>query len=52
MVRTDKPVCPVTTLLKFMVIRKAGPGPFFVNAERIGLTRRAFVDEVKKALRD
>ncbi len=52
LVRTDKPVCPVTTLLKFMVIRKAGPGSFFMNTERIGLTRRAFVDEVKKALRD
>lgn len=33
-----------------MISRKAGPGPFFRDEEKVGLTRKAFVIEVKKAL--
>ena len=33
-----------------MVLRKAGPGPFFMDGDKIRLTRRVFVAEVKKAL--
>jgi len=39
-------------LLEFMIIRKAGEGPFFKLEDGRGLTRRAFVEEVRKALRE
>ncbi len=48
--RGEGRICPVKALLNFMVIRKAGPGPFFVDARNRGLTRKVFVEEVKKAL--
>ncbi len=33
-----------------MVDRKAGPGPFFMDKDKVGLTRRMFVREVNGAL--
>ncbi len=48
--RTDAEICPVVAVLEFMIVRKVGPGPFFMNGEKVGLTRRVFVAEVKKAL--
>ena len=48
--RTDLEICPVRAVLEFMVVRKAGPGPFFRDREKGGLTRRDFVSEVRKAL--
>ncbi len=48
--RTRERVCPVKALLAFIVQRKAGPGPFFVDESGVALTRRSFVSEVKKAL--
>jgi len=33
-----------------MIHRRAGPGPFFMNKAKVGLTRRQFVKEVKDAL--
>lgn len=50
--RTRKPVCPVVALLKFMILRKAGNGPFFSLEAEKGLDRKVFVQEVKKALRE
>ena len=41
----------MVALLKFMVIRKAGHGPFFMHGDKKGLNRIIFVDEVKKAMR-
>ena len=48
--RTDLDICPVRAVLEFMVVRKAGSGPFFRDREKGGLTRRDFVSEVRKAL--
>ena len=48
--RTDLEICPVRAVLEFMVVRKAGPGPFFMDREKVGLTRRDFVTEVRKSL--
>ncbi len=50
--RTRKPICPVVALLEFMVIRKAGDGPFFRLDDGKGLNRRVFVEELRKALRE
>ena len=48
--RTDLDVCPVRAVLDFMVSRASGPGPFFTGRDGVGLTRRDFVVEVRKAL--
>ena len=37
-------------MLKYMVERKAGQGPFFIDKNKVGLTRKGFVKEVKEAL--
>ncbi len=50
--RTRKLICPVVALLEFMVIRKAGDGPFFRLDDGKGLNRRVFVEELRKALRE
>ena len=47
---TGGEICPVNAVLKFMIDRRAGPGPFFMDKEKVGLTRREFVKEVKDAL--
>lgn len=46
----EGPVCPVTAVMTFMVDRRAGPGPFFVDGQGVALTRSVFVKEVKSAL--
>ena len=43
-------LCPVKAIMEYMVVRKAGPGPFFMTKEKVGLTRDVFVKEVKSAL--
>ncbi len=48
--KTGTDICPVESVLRFMVTRGAGPGPFFTDREGVGLTRRVFVEEVRKAL--
>ncbi len=48
--RSRKKICPVAALLKYMVLRGEGQGPFFRYEHGKGLTRRVFVVEVKKAL--
>ncbi len=48
--RTDRDICPVRTVLEFMVCRGSGPGPFFTEGGGGSLTRRDFVVEVRKAL--
>ena len=48
--RTDLDICPVKAVLKFMAVRVPGPGPFFTGQDGVGLTRRDFVVEVRKAM--
>ena len=48
--RTGLDVCPVKAVLKYMVVRGPGPGPFFKWKNGKGLSRTAFVKEVKLAL--
>ncbi len=43
-------MCPVKAILAFMVVRKAGPGPFFKLPAGKPLTRKSFVAEVRAAL--
>ena len=45
--RTDLDICPVKAVLEFMAVT---PGPFFTGQDGVGLTRRDFVVEVRKAL--
>ncbi len=47
---TGKSLCPVNAILRFMIVRKVGPGPFFIDKAGIGLIRKIFVREVKGAL--
>ena len=47
---TNGGICPVKAMLEFMVDRRAGPGPFFMDREKVGLNRKEFVKEVKGAL--
>ena len=48
--KTDSELCPVTAVLRFMVERGAGPGPFFRFQDGTPLTRQKFVEKVKLAL--
>ncbi len=48
--RTDLDICPVKAVLEFMAARVPGPCSFFTGQDGVGLTRRDFVVEVRKAL--
>ena len=49
--RTNKtPLCPVSALLSYLVVRGMAPGPLFVWGDGQFLTRAHFVKEVKQAL--
>ena len=48
--RTNKPLCPVSALLAYMVIRGNKPGPLFIFQDGRPLTRPRFVTEVRNAL--
>ena len=49
--RTNRsPLCPVSALLSYLVVRGMAPGPLFIWDNGHFLTRAHFVAEVKKAL--
>ena len=48
--QTNKPLCPVSALLAYMVKRGNRPGPLFMFQDGRPLTRPRFVSEVRKAL--
>ena len=49
--KTNKsPLCLVSALLSYLVVRGTAPGPLFISANGQFLTRAHFVEEVKKAL--
>ena len=49
--KTNKsPLCPVSALLSYLVVRGTAPGPVFIWENGQFLTRAHFVEEVKKAL--
>ena len=49
--RTNKsPLCPVSSLLSYIVVRGMAPGPLFIWSNGHFLTRTHFVSEVKKAM--
>ena len=48
--RTNKPLCPVSALLAYMVMRGKGPGPLFIFQDGKPLSRPRFVTEIKRAL--
>ena len=48
--RTGNLLCPVTAILRYMVARGVGAGPFFRFENRTPLTRMMFVYKVKEAL--
>ena len=47
--RTNKPLCPVSALLAYMVIRGKGPGLLFIFQKGKPRLRR-FVSDIKRAL--
>ena len=48
--RTNKPLCPVSALLGYMVMRGKGPGPLFIFQDGKPLSRPRCVTEIKRAL--
>lgn len=48
--RTNMPLCPVASLLSYMVQRGNKPGPFFVFQDGRPLTRARFVTEFRAAV--
>lgn len=48
--RTNKPLCPVSALLAYMVLRGNKPGPFFTFLDGKPLSRPRFVAEIRRAL--
>ena len=47
---TNKPLCPVSALLAYMVMRGKGPRPLFIFQDGKPLSRPWFVTEIKRAL--
>lgn len=48
--KTGLPLCPVTAVLNFMKIRRAGDGPLFMFEDGTPLSRSVFVKRVRSAL--
>ena len=48
--RTNKPLCPVSAVLAYMVMRGKAPGPLFIFQDGKPLSRPRFVTEIKRAL--
>ena len=48
--RTNKPLCPVSALLAYMVMRGKGLGPLFIFQDGKPLSRPRFVTKIKRAL--
>ena len=50
--RTNKPLCPVSAVLAYMVMRGKAPGPLFIfqDDKCKPLLRPRFVTEIKRAL--
>ena len=44
------PLCPVSALLEYLVVRGSGPGPLFMFQDGMPLTRPGFVAKVKGTL--
>ena len=47
---TDNPLCPVTAVMAFMMVRGTTPGRFFITQDEKPLTKSQFVAELRKAL--
>ena len=50
--KTSSDLCPVTALLKFLIVRKKGEGPLFRYQDGRLLTRPRLVEAVRAALRE
>ena len=50
--RTNKPLCPVSALMAYLVIRGRKPGPFFTFRNGRPLSRPCFVTELRRALEE
>ena len=48
--RTNKPLCPVSAVLAYMIMRGKAPGPLFIFQDGKPLSRPRFVTEIKRAL--
>ena len=48
--RANKPLCPVSAVLAYMVMRGKAPGPLFIFQDGKPLSRPNFVTEIKRAL--
>ena len=50
--KTSSDLCPVTALLKFLIVREKGEGPLFRYKDGRFLTRHRLVEAVRAALRE
>ena len=48
--KTDQVLCPVSSMMSYLVVRGSSPGPLFIYSDKSFLTRDRFVEEVRKAL--
>ena len=48
--RTDTPLCPVSAVLSYIMVRGTTAGPFFKFSSGTPLTKACFVSEVRRAL--
>ena len=48
--KTDKTLCPVSSMMSYLVVRGSSAGPLFVYPDNSFLTRDRFVEEVRRAL--
>ena len=49
--KTGLDLCPVTAALSYVTTRGNQPGPFFLTAAKVPLTKQVFVGELRKLLR-
>ena len=48
--KTDQILCPVSSMMSYLVVRGSSAGPLFVYPDNSFLTRDRFVEEVRRAL--
>ena len=48
--KTNQLLCPVSSMMSYLVVRGSSTGPLFIYPDKSFLTRDRFVDEVRRAL--
>ena len=45
-----KPLCPVSAILNYVAVRGTQPGPFFLNSNKVALSKHQFVTCIRSIL--